>query len=120
VDSTQNIGEYDDNTQAAIRKIMFDQKQKVTYTTLLNSLYGATIVLFIYSTLRLLGWYTNRTHHVSSNGTFCLSFYKYTVISAAGPAYFRRNSHGRASSQGGAGAWKPHIEYVGVDAVDKP
>lgn len=31
VDSTQNIGEYDDNTQAAIRKIMFDQKQKVTF-----------------------------------------------------------------------------------------
>ena len=30
VDSTQNIGEYDDNTQAAIRKIMFDQKQKVS------------------------------------------------------------------------------------------
>jgi hypothetical protein len=29
VDSTQNISEYDETTQAAIRKIMFEQKQKV-------------------------------------------------------------------------------------------
>lgn len=28
VDSTQNIGDYDDTTQAAIRKIMFEQKQQ--------------------------------------------------------------------------------------------
>jgi hypothetical protein len=31
VDSTQNISEYDETTQAAIRKIMFEQKQKVRY-----------------------------------------------------------------------------------------
>ena len=29
MDSTQNINEYDETTQAAIRKIMFEQKQKV-------------------------------------------------------------------------------------------
>jgi hypothetical protein len=31
VDSTQNISEYDETTQAAIRKIMFEQKQKVCF-----------------------------------------------------------------------------------------
>jgi hypothetical protein len=29
VDSSQNITDYDEGTQASIRKIMFDQKQKV-------------------------------------------------------------------------------------------
>mmetsp|Transcript_17717 Transcript_17717/g.39784 ORF Transcript_17717/g.39784 Transcript_17717/m.39784 type:complete len:88 (+) Transcript_17717:1-264(+) len=29
VDSSQNISEYDETTQATIRKIMFDQKQKL-------------------------------------------------------------------------------------------
>ena len=29
VDSTQNISEYDEETQAAIHKIMFEQRQKV-------------------------------------------------------------------------------------------
>jgi hypothetical protein len=37
VDSTQKVSEYDDETQAAIRKIMFDQKQKVYISLNLNS-----------------------------------------------------------------------------------
>ena len=54
VDSTQNIGEYDDNTQAAIRKIMFDQKQKVMPQSLDTLHSTAVSFLFVYSMLRIL------------------------------------------------------------------
>jgi hypothetical protein len=31
VDSTQNISEYDEETQATIRRLMYDQRQKVRH-----------------------------------------------------------------------------------------
>lgn len=37
MDSKQNISEYDETTQAAIRKIMFEQKQKVLFMQTLFS-----------------------------------------------------------------------------------
>ncbi len=46
MDSTQNIGEYDEGTQAAIRKIMFEQKQKVVSCTHCHCSFGMTLIYY--------------------------------------------------------------------------